>query len=154
MLKSKDHPCKGLNCTDPNEHSLECEAQHAAAVAGGEFVQLNLAANADDLLEQLTAVAGHLSELLRKQGDQLTAEAERHRVNHEPHSVSPKVVPGMVDYALAGIWLSTGTRHLDESLPNGQRERSRAALQLVKMGAAAMEAWMAAVGHIDAGEQF
>ena len=33
-------PCKGMNCgcTDGVSHSLECHAEHAAAVAGGSFV--------------------------------------------------------------------------------------------------------------------
>jgi hypothetical protein len=38
--------CKGMDCTYcppvSMEHSLECEAQHAAAVAGGHFVKLPL----------------------------------------------------------------------------------------------------------------
>jgi len=34
-------PCKGLNCgcTDGVSHSLECHAQHAAAIAGGVFMK-------------------------------------------------------------------------------------------------------------------
>lgn len=38
--------CKGLNCTstDGRNHSLECEAQHAAAIAGGVFVKQDYAA--------------------------------------------------------------------------------------------------------------
>ena len=39
--------CKGMTCTyDPpeiNDHSLECEAQHAAAIAGGTFVKWSVA---------------------------------------------------------------------------------------------------------------
>ena len=39
--------CKGMNCTyDPpeiNDHSLECEAQHAAAIAGGTFIKWSVA---------------------------------------------------------------------------------------------------------------
>lgn len=31
-------PCKGVNCTDPAEHSVECLAEHAATVAGGLFL--------------------------------------------------------------------------------------------------------------------
>ena len=35
-------PCQGMNCgitrTD-QEHSLECQAEHAAAIAGGQFVK-------------------------------------------------------------------------------------------------------------------
>ena len=33
--------CKGLNCksADGTNHSVECEAQHAAACAGGEFAK-------------------------------------------------------------------------------------------------------------------
>lgn len=33
-------PCKGLNCgtTTGRDHSPECEAEHAAAIAGGTFV--------------------------------------------------------------------------------------------------------------------
>lgn len=36
-------PCKGMNCgtTDFSKHSPECEAQHAAAIAGGYFVKLH-----------------------------------------------------------------------------------------------------------------
>ena len=32
--------CKGMNCgaTDGRSHSLECHAEHAAAIAGGVFV--------------------------------------------------------------------------------------------------------------------
>lgn len=32
-------PCKGMNCgcTDGVSHSLECQAEHAAAIAGGVF---------------------------------------------------------------------------------------------------------------------
>ena len=136
MLKDPRHPCKGLNCTDPNQHSLECEVQHAAAIAGGNFVPL---------------IA--LATEVRADGEALMNAAERHRVSHEPHSVSPKHVDGIVDYALAGIWISTGMQHLDESLPNGQRLRSRAALKLILQGAVAMEVWMRAVGHIEPGEK-
>lgn len=33
-------PCKGMNCgTTTNDHSLECHAEHAAAIAGGMFVK-------------------------------------------------------------------------------------------------------------------
>jgi hypothetical protein len=34
-------PCKGMNCgcTDGLSHSLECQAEHAAAIAGGVFVK-------------------------------------------------------------------------------------------------------------------
>ena len=33
--------CKGMNCgcTDGRSHSLECQAEHAAAIAGGVFVK-------------------------------------------------------------------------------------------------------------------
>ena len=36
------HKCQGMNCqkSDVNpEHSLECEAEHAATIAGGYFVK-------------------------------------------------------------------------------------------------------------------
>jgi len=35
-------PCKGMNCgcTDGVSHSAECQAEHAAAIAGGQFVKL------------------------------------------------------------------------------------------------------------------
>lgn len=34
-------PCKGMNCgtTTGTDHSLECQAEHAAAIAGGRFVK-------------------------------------------------------------------------------------------------------------------
>ena len=34
-------PCKGMNCgcTNGVDHSLECHAEHAAAIAGGQFVK-------------------------------------------------------------------------------------------------------------------
>lgn len=34
-------PCKGMNCgaTDGSSHSLECQAEHAAAIAGGRFAK-------------------------------------------------------------------------------------------------------------------
>ena len=34
-------PCAGMNCgcTDGFSHSLECQAEHAAAIAGGRFVK-------------------------------------------------------------------------------------------------------------------
>jgi hypothetical protein len=34
-------PCKGMNCgaTDGVSHSIECEAEHSAAIAGGFFVK-------------------------------------------------------------------------------------------------------------------
>ena len=34
-------PCKGMNCgcTDGRSHSLECQAEHAAAIAGGRVVK-------------------------------------------------------------------------------------------------------------------
>ena len=34
-------PCKGMNCgcTDGVNHSVECQAEHAAAIAGGRFVK-------------------------------------------------------------------------------------------------------------------
>jgi hypothetical protein len=39
-LASPAAPCKGMNCgaTDGRNHSPECEAEHAAAIAGGTFV--------------------------------------------------------------------------------------------------------------------
>ena len=35
-------PCKGMNCgaIDGRSHSLECHAEHSAAIAGGRFVPL------------------------------------------------------------------------------------------------------------------
>lgn len=41
MEKVLTSPCKGMNCgcTDGFSHSLECQAEHAAAVAGGHFVK-------------------------------------------------------------------------------------------------------------------
>jgi len=37
----KYEPCKGMNCgtTDGVSHSLECQAEHAASVAGGHFTK-------------------------------------------------------------------------------------------------------------------
>ena len=34
-------PCKGMNCNSTNglNHSPECEAEHAAAIAGGRFIK-------------------------------------------------------------------------------------------------------------------
>lgn len=33
-------PCLGMNCgTTTNDHSLECHAEHQAAIAGGNFVK-------------------------------------------------------------------------------------------------------------------
>lgn len=38
-------PCKGMNCgaIDGRSHSLECRAEHSAAIAGGRFVPLEQA---------------------------------------------------------------------------------------------------------------
>jgi hypothetical protein len=51
--------CKGLNCTstDGRNHSLECEAQHAAAIAGGVFVKQDYAALEMRVLAQAIDVA-------------------------------------------------------------------------------------------------
>jgi hypothetical protein len=54
-------PCKGINCgaTDGRSHSLECHAQHAAAIAGGRFVPGVQAEpvwhDVDDLVAELEA---------------------------------------------------------------------------------------------------
>lgn len=44
--KSRNIRCKGLNCgsTTGRDHSPECEAQHAAAIAGGVFVPADYSA--------------------------------------------------------------------------------------------------------------
>jgi hypothetical protein len=36
--------CKGMNCgsTDGVNHSLECHAEHAAAIAGGRFKKIKM----------------------------------------------------------------------------------------------------------------
>ena len=43
-------PCKGMNCgcTDGVSHSLECQAEHAAAIAGGVFSKPNPQAQAGE----------------------------------------------------------------------------------------------------------
>lgn len=42
MEKVLTSPCKGMNCgcADGVSHSLECHAEHAAAIAGGYFVKV------------------------------------------------------------------------------------------------------------------
>ena len=44
--------CKGMNCTstDGTGHSLECEAEHSAAIAGGVFLQSGPVLSGDELL--------------------------------------------------------------------------------------------------------
>lgn len=43
-------PCAGMNCgcTDGFSHSLECQAEHAAAIAGGRFVKAQAEARGDE----------------------------------------------------------------------------------------------------------
>jgi hypothetical protein len=52
--------CAGMNCqsTDGTNHSPECRAEHAAAVAGGRFVKLTRGdAGARDVLRKIIAIA-------------------------------------------------------------------------------------------------
>ena len=56
--------CKGMNCgcTDGASHSLECQAEHAAAIAGGSFVKnakSRRQAITDALIEHEAGVFGH-----------------------------------------------------------------------------------------------
>lgn len=51
-------PCKGMNCTstDGTGHSLECEAEHSAAIAGGVFLQSGPVLSGDELLYTVRAM--------------------------------------------------------------------------------------------------
>ncbi len=51
-------PCKGMNCgcTDGVNHSPECQAEHAATIAGGRFVKGYMT---DALIEHDAGVYGH-----------------------------------------------------------------------------------------------
>lgn len=54
---------------------------------------------------------------------------------------------GWVDYASAGVKLDTGRAHLDEAIPNKQRERAVAALKLMQQGLEELSVWMRANGY-------
>jgi hypothetical protein len=66
---SQAAPCKGMNCgrTDGVNHSLECQAEHAAAITGGTFVKQQAAVT--ELVERLTQELGWHSVQCIKTGD-------------------------------------------------------------------------------------
>lgn len=50
------------------------------------------------------------------------------------------------DYASAGIKIDIGKQHLDESLPNGQYARTRAAYMLMRAGVDELGVWLRSRG--------
>lgn len=53
---------------------------------------------------------------------------------------------GLPDYASAGLKIQVAMHHLDESIPNGQLERTRAGLRLLNEGTAELTAWLVGRG--------
>lgn len=54
---------------------------------------------------------------------------------------------GWLDYASAGVKLDLGRAHLDEAIPNKQRERAVEALRLMREGVEELSVWMRMNGY-------
>lgn len=50
--------------------------------------------------------------------------------------------PPLLDYASAGLKIDLAKHHLDESLPNGQLDRSVAAFKLLRAGVEELAVWL------------
>ena len=79
------------------------------------------------------------------------AWAESHRRERPTLDAAP--IAGVLDYAAAAQAITHGLHHLDEALPNGQKERAEAGLMLALAGVIELAKWMRAKGYtVDGGE--
>jgi hypothetical protein len=85
-------PCKGMNCgaIDGRSHSLECHAEHSAAIAGGRFVPLAQTAALEQPVQEpafdaLVAISllTHLGGEVADYEDVVEAVRRLHSVNTE-----------------------------------------------------------------------
>jgi len=76
--------------------------------------------------------------------------ADLKRLTKEKDSIKPNLAylpKGLDDYSLGGLFVDLAKYHLDESLPNGQKERSELALLALEVGLHKLKAWMKAAGY-------
>ncbi len=71
--------------------------------------------------------------------------AESHR--RERASMPTTPMPGLVDYASAGVALDNGWQHMNESIVHGQKQRTEAAAELVTLGLYHTLQWLKATGY-------
>jgi NTP pyrophosphatase (non-canonical NTP hydrolase) len=85
-------PCKGMNCgaIDGRSHSLECHAEHSAAIAGGRFVPLAQTAALEQPVQEpafdaLVAISllTHLGGEVAEYADVVEAVRRLHALNGE-----------------------------------------------------------------------
>jgi NTP pyrophosphatase (non-canonical NTP hydrolase) len=85
-------PCKGMNCgaIDGRSHSLECHAEHSAAIAGGRFVPLAQTAALEQPVQEpafdaLVAISllTHLGGEVAEYADVVEAVRRQHALNGE-----------------------------------------------------------------------
>lgn len=108
-------PCKGPNCgaTDGVSHSPECEAQQAAAIAGGTFVPAPAAAQAlpvvlgEGRYVIQHSAAGHTPQIMfvhATDEDRASLEVGESRDNPPGDTIHPEQVAGRILFAgVAGL---------------------------------------------------
>lgn len=92
-------------------------------------------------------------DLIRVAAEMLADTAERFRREPTTMNASPLNVHGVLDYATAAQMITTAMHHLDESIPNGQKERTEQSMTLLRLGATQLGAWLDAKGYQVAGKQ-
>lgn len=80
------------------------------------------------------------------QGVQAIA-ARLHELRHEQKNLDVCPIPGIEDYSVAGIAIEKAMQHLNEGIPNGQRERCMLALGLLESGVTVMAEWLVAANN-------
>lgn len=99
------------------------------------------------MLDQFVSLAptNNEPETMRHGAEFLIKRAEDNR--REEHTVPAQPIRGITDYAPASQWIETAMHHLDEGLPNGQKERCEAALGLLALGFLELWEWCEARGY-------
>ena len=110
-------PCKGMNCgitrTD-QEHSLECQAEHAAAIAGGAFVK---PAQQEPVVWMYVNKSTHETKFQKHMRD---------FVDHSLWSEVPLYGEPLANHELqcvcGAVWLGDELVHLPDKRPPAQRK--------------------------------
>lgn len=68
------------------------------------------------------------------------------REKHDP-ALNPRPIPNIVDYAAAAQAITLALQATDESIPNGQRERTEAAVVLMEEGLKHLKTWLEVRGY-------
>jgi hypothetical protein len=101
-------PCKGMNCgaIDGRSHSLECHAEHSAAIAGGRFVPLAQTAALEQPVQEpafdaLVAISllTHLGGEVAEYADVVEAVRRLHAVNQELLEALKLAWPQLIGHA-------------------------------------------------------